>query len=489
MESPITTRNWAQGYYVRDQWQVNRNLTVNMGLRYEYYPMSTRANRGMELYDPDTNMMLIGGVGSVPTDVGVQMSRKLFAPRVGLAYRAGRQWVLRAGYGINTDPYPLARPLRTNYPILLSMTIPAVNSFQFVGRTEDGIPPIVFPDLGNGIIPVPGTITLRTVEKEFKRGYVESFNFTVQRELKFGFVGQAAYVGTRGIRQQANQELNWAEPGDGTTGRALNRKFGRSATTTLIKPFGTANYNALQAQATRRFANGFQVQASYTFSKAIAYNDEADSSLSFTAPSALARNRSLTNYDRTHNLHAAWAAELPFGRGKRWATQGGLAAALLGGWQLNGIFSSYSGNPFTVSAASTSLNAPGNSQTADQIKPEVKILGGAGPGQAFFDPLAYAPVTAVRFGNSGLNSVRGPGVVNLDLGLFREFSATERVKIQFRAEGFNATNTPHFNNPGTNVSNLLRNADGSVSNLRGFAEITSAQDDERQFRFGLRISF
>ena len=489
MESPITTRNWAQGYYVRDQWQATRNLTLTLGLRWEYYPMSTRADRGMELYNPDTNQMLIGGVGSIPMDVGIHMSHKLFAPRLGVAYRIGPKWVVRAGYGINTDPYPLARPLRTNYPILISMTIPAANSFAYLGHTEDGIPPIVFPDLGNGIIPIPGTVTLRTLDKEFKRGYVESFNFTVQRELKFGFVGQAAYVGTRGIRQQVYQELNWAEPGDGTAGRALNRKFGRSANTTLVTPFGTANYNAVQAQATRRFANGFQTQVSYTFSKSIAYNDEVDSSLFFNSPSVLARNRSITNYDRPHNLQAGLVAELPFGRGRRWVNQGGVGSAVLGGWQLNGIFSSYSGNPFTVTSAGTSLNAPGNSQTADQIKREVKILGGAGPGQAFFDPLAYAPVTAVRFGNSGLNSLRGPGVVNLDLGLFREFSATERLKIQFRAEAFNFTNTPHFNNPGTNVSNLRTNLDGSVANLQGFSEITSAQDDERQFRFGLRISF
>ena len=489
MESPITTRNWARGFYVRDQFQATRNLTLTLGLRHEYYPMSTRANRGMELYNPETNQMLIGGVGSIPSDVGIQMSKKLFSPRIGVAYRIGTKWVVRSGYGINTDPYPLSRPLRTNYPILISMTIPAANTLAYVSRTEDGIPPIVFPNLGNGAIAIPPTITLRTLDKEFKRGYVESFNFTVQRELKFGFVGQAGYVGTRGIRQQAYQELNWAEPGAGTAGRALNRKFGRSANTTLVTPFGTANYNAFQAQTTRRFANGFQMQVSYTFSKAIAYTDEVDSSLPFNAPSALGRNRSLTNYDRPHNLHAGWAAELPFGRGKRWMHEKGIGSAVLGGWQLNGIFSSYSGTPFTVTSAGTSLNAPANTQTADQIKPEVKILGGAGPGQAFFDPLAYAPVTAVRFGNSGLNSLRGPGVVNLDLGLFREFSATERVKIQFRAEGFNITNTPHFNNPGTNVSNLRLNADGSVQNLLGFSEITSAQDDERQFRFGLRISF
>ena len=310
----------------------------------------------------------------------------------------------------------------------------------------------------------------------------------IQRELKLGFVGQVGYVGTRGIRQMGFQELNYAEPGDGTAGRLLNRRFGRNASTQVVRPLGTANYNALQAQATRRFANGFQLQASYTWSKAISYNDEADSSLSFNAPSQLARNRSLTNYDRPHNLQAGWTAELPFGQGKPWAQQG-LAKHIFGGWQLNGIFSAYSGTPFTVSAAATSLNAPGNTQTADQVKPEVEILGGTGPGQSYFDPLAFVPVTAVRFGNSGLNILRGPGVVNLDLGLFREFAATERVRIQFRAETFNATNTPHFNNPGTNVSNMQLRPDGSVASLRGYSEILSAQDDERQFRFGLRISF
>jgi hypothetical protein len=487
METPITTRNWAQGYYIRDQWQATRNLTLTLGVRYEYYPISTRESRGLELYDPDTNQMLIGGVGSVPTDLGVKVSRKLFSPRLGVAYRLGSKWVFRSGYGINTDPYPVARPMRTNYPILIATNITGANTFQYVSRTEDGIPPIAFPDLGNGIIDIPNNVTVRTLDREFKRGYVESFNFTIQRELKLGFVGQVGYVGTRGIRQLTFQELNYAEPGWGTAGRVLNRQFGRTASTLVVRPFGTANYNALQAQATRRFSNGFQLQASYTFSKAISYSDEADSTLSFNAPSALHRNRSLTNYDRPHNLHAGWVAELPFGRGKRWG-QEGLVRHLLGGWQLNGLFSSYSGTPFHATSASTSLNAPGNTQTADQVKPKVEILGGTGPGQAFFDPLAFAPVTAVRFGNSGLNSLRGPGVVNLDLGLFREFSAGERFKIQFRAESFNATNTPHFNNPGTNVSNLRLRADGSPD-LRGFSEITSAQDDERQFRFGLRINF
>jgi hypothetical protein len=151
--------------------------------------------------------------------------------------------------------------------------------------------------------------------------------------------------------------------------------------------------------------------------------------------------------------------------------------------------SSFTGTPFTVTASGTSLNAPNNAQTADQVKPEVARLGGAGPGQSFFDPLAFRPVTEVRFGNTGRNILTGPGVVNLDLGLFREFAATERVKVQFRAEAFNASNTPHFNNPGSNVSNLQLQPNGTITRLGGFSEITSAQNDERQFRFGLRVSF
>jgi hypothetical protein len=180
-------------------------------------------------------------------------------------------------------------------------------------------------------------------------------------------------------------------------------------------------------------------------------------------------------------------AELPFGEGKPLASEG-FAKLLLGGWQLNGIFSSYSGTPFTVSASGTSLNAPGNAQTADQILDEVRILGGTGPGQSWFDPLAFRSITDVRYGNSGLNILRGPGVVNLDLGLFREFRVRD-LQIQFRAEAFNATNTPHFNNPGANVSNMRLNADGSVNTLGGYTEITSARPDERQVRLGVRVVF
>jgi len=173
--------------------------------------------------------------------------------------------------------------------------------------------------------------------------------------------------------------------------------------------------------------------------------------------------------------------ELPFGPDKKWATSG-TSAAILGGWQLNGVFSAYEGRPFTIFASDASLNMPGNAQTADQIKPTVDISGNVGDAGTYFDTSAFARVTEVRFGNVGRNTMRGPGVVNLDLSLFRTFKLTDRFQLQFRAEGFNVTNTPHFANPDNDA------------NSGDFGKILSTNGDDalgrsREFRFGLRLNF
>ncbi len=164
-------------------------------------------------------------------------------------------------------------------------------------------------------------------------------------------------------------------------------------------------------------------------------------------------------------------------------------SAIVGGWQVNNLISVYSGTPFNVTSSGTSLNAPGSSQRADLVKPKVEILGGHGKGQPYFDPLAFKPVTEARFGTAGWNILRGPGVSQWDFGLFREFRFKERYSIQFRAESFNFTNTPHFNNPGANVSDLrIDSTTGAITDLNGFSEITSSFG-ERQIRFGLRLGF
>ena len=124
------------------------------------------------------------------------MEKGLFAPRVGVTFRATPTMVLRGGFGITNDPYSLARPMRTNHPILLNLIGPGAEPL-LVGRARlaDGVPPIPDPDLGNGIIPIPSNVTAFTLPDEFNRGYIKSWNAAVQKELKWGFVGEAAYVG------------------------------------------------------------------------------------------------------------------------------------------------------------------------------------------------------------------------------------------------------------------------------------------------------
>ena len=191
----------------------------------------------------------------------------------------------------------------------------------------------------------------------------------------------------------------------------------------------------------------------------------------------------------------SFVAELPFGSGKRFLHDGGIASALAGGWQVNGLFGAYSGKPFSVTSDATSLQMNGSNQMADQIKPEVTILHEVGAGKSWFDPLAFAPVTTARFGNAGFDSLYGPGYANLDLSFFRQFALHGSSTLQFRVEIFNLTNTPHFANPGSNVSNLQLNADGTVRSLGGFSSITSTANtgregiDERLVRLGLRFGF
>jgi hypothetical protein len=488
------TRQSNYAFYIRDRWNATPKLTLSYGVRWEYYPFPTRADRGLEWYDGAINKMLICGVGQIPENCGVSVSKKLFAPRFGIAYRATNSLVMRAGYGITYDPFSLQRPLRTNYPVLLIQNITSPTSFAWAGRIEQGIPRVTIPDVGNGIIDVPGTFAVVTTPKNFDRGYIQSWNFTIEKQLPWNFRGQAGYVATRSTRQLGYLNVNNGQIiGRGNAGRPLQAQFGRTANTTLVTPFGTTQYNSLQASLSRRFSQGLQVEANYTWSKVIGYNVNSDSGPNFvSALPYFEMNRTLLNYDRPHMFHINQIWDLPFGKGKRWATSGA-AAAILGGWQVNQLWSFYSGVPFSVTASGTSLDMPGATQRADLVKPKVEIYGNVGRGMWYFDPTAFASVTEPRFGTAGYMLLRGPGMVNWDFGVHRRFNLTERMGLEFRMEAFNFSNTPHFSNPGGNVSAI--DFTGGQLRTNGFTEVTGvtnlARDgiDERQFRFGLKLRF
>jgi hypothetical protein len=443
--------------------------------------------------------MLICGVGSVPHDCGVSVSHRLFAPRVGIAFRGSDTFVIRAGYGINFDPYPLAKTTLDNYPVMLALSLNGANTFVPAGTLAQGIPPLVAPDLGNGIIAIPSAFVGNTLADRFVRGYIQSWNFTLQKQLGKSFTAQAAYAASRQVHQLGSTNLNVGTPGGGVASQPFNRLYGRTAAVTLTGPVGSSHYDSLQARIERRFSGGLQLQANYTWGKGIGIccNPDSESSPAIQLAQSYNLNRSVPNFDRTHSFLASGVYELPFGNGKRFLSTKGLASSLLGGWQTNELLSVYSGLPFSVSAAATSLNAPGNTQRANQVKTQVQRIGAIGATSPYYDPLAFAPVTTATFGTAGFNSLRGPGYVGLDAALFRQFAINERWQLEFRAEAFNATNTPHFGNPNGNVSNLQLNPDGSIRNLGGFMTVTTLSPvaasregiDERLFRLGLHLRF
>jgi hypothetical protein len=267
-------------------------------------------------------------------------------------------------------------------------------------------------------------------------------------------------------------------PGAGVNGRPLFQKFGVTTTRSYYIPIATNRYDSLQTNLTRRFSNSLFLPSSYTWSKTFGLTaGNSDSGLRFYVPSEFYRNWTLTDFDRMHSWTAAANYELPFGRGKRFAADGA-AAAIFGGWQVNPTVALYSGTPFTVGSSDASLNAPNNTQVADQITAEVTKFGGVGTGAPFYDPTAFAAVRDVRFGNMAANALRGPRLFNMNLGLFRSFQATERFNVQFRAEALNFTNTPALNNPSA-----------TVTTPASFMMITGAQQTQRTIRFGLRLAF
>src|SRR5439155_12012793 len=202
-------RSMLYSAYIRDRWNITPKLTLNYGTRWEYFPYPTRADRGLERYDPTINKVLICGVGSVPGDCGVEISKKRFSPRLGIAWRATNTFVVRAGYGLTNDPYEGLELLRNNYPIMDPYGLQTPNAFTPATTLANGIPAIPpAPSLGNGVIDLPLNVGFEGQPKNLHRGYIQSWNLTVEKELGQGFTGQVGYVATRSTRQLGFIDIN-----------------------------------------------------------------------------------------------------------------------------------------------------------------------------------------------------------------------------------------------------------------------------------------
>jgi cytoskeletal protein RodZ len=454
LENPNTLRWTNLSGYAQDQWSLTPKLTLNYGVRYEYYPIAYRDHTGISRLDPSlpqTGNVEIGGVNGNPHDAGVSIPSTDFVPRLGVAYRPNERLVIRAGAGISTDADSM-RYLRDSFPIdqAPSFTGAAANSIAINPVNGQaltlavGIPNPATPNTSTGFVSLPVSGSTNTVPKNFRRGYIESWNLFVQQDLGGKFVMNVGYVGTHQVRQQAGYSLNAAplptantictsqgtyNASTGLTGTCnfaanelINTNAGCNAGSvggyicyntggvTMNQPLFSANYNGLQGQLTRNAGRLAQFGLIYTWSHAFDYDDNGagtgSNGTAFSYPAFFKMNRATASYDRTNNLQFWTIYHLPFGAGQSFLNHG-IASAIVGGFQLNSQISHVSGGPFSVSPSSTTgFNSPGNTLYAQLIAPYHQLGGHAraagspaGGGMPWFDPTSFANPVEPQYTN------------------------------------------------------------------------------------------
>jgi hypothetical protein len=486
------TRHNSFFTFFQDRWQVSKDLTLTVGLRHEYYtPLVGIVDQGgLSNYDPATNTALVAGYGQISSSANIKSTWKNFAPRFGAAYRFNDKTVVRLGYGATIIPFP-DNSYAFNFPVKQNNAFNATNSFLPAGSMAAGFPDkVVFSIPSNGIIdgnnPVLKNASLFAVPFDLREGRLHSWNLAIQRDLWWGFTAEAAYVGNvgRGIVDRldlnAAQALGAGLPGNDNAARPLFQKYGRSAAVTTWFPVNAHHYNALQVKVDRRLKRDLLITTSYTLSRAINFDDESGN---VSTPANLELSRGLAGFNRTHSFVQTFVWAIPFA-----SHTDGIVRSVLDGWQLSGLLAVQSGTPLDITASGTNLHAPGNTQRAN-VTGTPRVLGHIGPGQLYFDPLAYSTPAATLTSPSGVSyapfgtltrngsGLTGPGYFNLDFTVFKKFRFTESVGGEIRADMFNALNHPNFNNPSTALTSA------TVGQINGTAS------SPRLVRFGVRLSF
>jgi hypothetical protein len=484
----MTGREWQHALYVRDRWNVNPKLTLDLGLRWEYYPIMTRADgRGMERLDLDTLEMILGGRGDNPKNVGLEPGKDNFAPRLGAIYRLNDETVLRGGYGITYNAMGWARPMRgdLNYPIVVFARFTQPEQFQFYNRLDQGIPLITVPDESSGRVPLPAAAGIATPEPgNIDRGLVQTWNAAFERRLPWDMSIDVAYVGAKGTGGYAWVDVNLPQTyGGGNASRPyLRPPFNRQ---NAIQSWGQrldTEYNSLQVALNKSFTKGFMFKGAYTLSKSMNESDaDGRTGLTWEHPNEQFRNWALAGFDRTHNFQIGFAWALP------WQSTGSyedVMHAVFGDWQLNGTFGAFSGTPFTMTASGTAYNTPGTTQTANLVG-SYDTTGLVGASGLYFDPAGFAQPGATQ-GNTGRNQFRGPGAWNADLAMFRSFAIGGTRRLEFRFQGNNIFNHAVFANPTGNFNDANF---GRIVQVLGGGALTNSVYIERQLQLGLRFQF
>ncbi len=473
VDNPQQIRTESYNFFINDSYRVTPRLTINAGLRYEYNSPPVDAADRATVYDVATRNLVPVGTNGVPRS-GFDADKNNFAPRAGFAWTIGedQRTVLRGGYGIYYDQSPLA-PAEALY----------FNSPFFDNNIFFSLPglPLTLNDPFPSFFPFPLPDSALAIQRNLRTGYMQHWNFNVERQLGEKNVIEVAYVGSKGTKLLTARDINQPQPSVLPPGLPIvPRPDPRFDDIDLLESRGNSNYNALQARFQRRWSRGLYALVSYTWSKSI---DDASNFFSSAGDPNFPQNsydvaaeRGRSNFDVRHRLSASYSYALPFGKG-----QSGWEGTLLGGWETHGIITLQSGRPFTVALLPEIDNSgTGRSILGFGANDRPNLIGNpelSSPTTLqWFNPAAFAFPAPGTFGDAGRNILDGPGFQNVNASIVKNTAFGERFNVQFRAEAFNLFNHPNFNLP----DNFL----GSPT----FGRITSARDP-RHIQFGLKFLF
>ncbi|MCA1615964.1 MAG: TonB-dependent receptor [Acidobacteria bacterium] len=474
VDNPQRLRTESYNFYANDSWRVTPRLSLTAGLRYELNSPPVDEDDRANVYDLATRSLVQVGTNGVPRG-GYETDKNNFAPRVGLAYTLGDDTAVRAGYGVYYDQSALApgEALYFNQPYFtLSLFFP-LGPQQLISLSDP------FPQ--NFPFQLPATAL--AFQRDLSTPYMQHWNANVQRQLGRNRVLEVGYVGSKGTKLLASRDIN--QPAQASPVSPNPRPNPFFADINLVESRASSSYHSLQARLQQRLTDGLALLASYTYGKSI---DDASSFFTSAGDPNFPQNsydtrqeRARSNFDVRQRLSVSYSYDLPFGRGRRFGDDHGFLSTLLSGWQTNGVVTLQTGRPFTIALLSDidqSNTGRSNLGFGANDRPDVvgdPRLSHRTP-ERWFNTAAYAFPAFGTFGNSGRNTLDGPGYRNVNASLVKHTRLTESASLQLRAEAFNLFNHPNFDLP----DNFL----GSPT----FGQIRSAQSP-RHLQFGVKLLF
>jgi hypothetical protein len=498
----VDQRIWMISGFFEDDWKATPKVTLNLGLRYDFATPALNAKNQMANFDPEAGALVFASSGGLKSRALVNPDYKNVGPRVGFAYSPDQKTVVRGGYGIYYtvfERYGSEDQLSLNPPYLINKTQSAAStSTTPVMIAEQGFPADYLD---------PSTINLnnltafhiRSLNSNDPTPYVQQWSFGLQRAIGNSWTAEVDYVGTKSTHldliRNYNQPLISGNTVESTTNSAGQTvpviEYPNFGLIEYTDPIGFGNYNGLQASLKHRLQNGLSLGAAYTYSHSLDNAPEELETNSGDAPNGrdAAAWYGNSDFDIRNRVSVNYVYELPFGHDKQMLNHGPLAW-IFGDFRTSGVYTFYSGHPFTVNAGSTLASAldPYGYATATPFligtphrvgDPACWYYISKNSACSKFAPNltdAYAAPPSGQFGNSGRNTLIGPRTNVFDAALMRDFPI-ERFTIQARWEVFNVTNTPLFGQPGNNVTS---SSAGSITTLSG---------DPRVMQFALRVSF